>query len=74
MTVNGKIEEMKESPSKGLANFFKELKAETHRITWPSKVAAKKATISVTVFSAIYIVLIAIFDFGFKDLFTVIFK
>jgi preprotein translocase subunit SecE len=74
MTVNGKIEEMKKSPSKGFANFFKELRAETHRITWPSRIAAKKATISVTVFSAIYIVLIAIFDFGFKNLFTVIFK
>lgn len=74
MTVNGKIEEMKESPSKGLANFFKELMAETHRITWPTKIGAKKATISVVMFSGIYVVIIAILDFGFDRLFKVIFK
>ncbi|SMC29143.1 preprotein translocase subunit SecE [Clostridium acidisoli DSM 12555] len=74
MADNGKIEEMKESPSKGLIGFFKELRAEIHRITWPSKIDTKKATISVTVFCVIYIVIIAILDFGFDNLFKVIFK
>ena len=74
MTDNGKIEEMKESPTKGLVGFFKELTAEIRRITWPSKFDTKKATISVPVFCAIYIVIIAIFDLGFDNLFKVIFK
>lgn len=74
MADNGKVEEIKESPSKGLVGFFKELISEIHRITWPSKFDTKKATISVTVFCAIYVVIIAILDFGFENLFKVIFK
>jgi preprotein translocase subunit SecE len=74
MADNGKIEKMKESPSKGLVGFFNELKAEIHRITWPSKMETKKATVSVTVFCAIYIVIIAVLDLGFDNLFKVIFK
>lgn len=74
MSNNGKAEKMKESPLKGLINFFKELKAETKRITWPSKFDAKKATAVVTVFCAIYVVIIAILDLGFTNLFKVIFK
>ncbi|WP_010239757.1 preprotein translocase subunit SecE [Clostridium arbusti] len=74
MGDNGKTEKMKSSPLKGLVNFFKELNAETKRITWPSKFDAKKATAVVTVFCAIYVVIIAILDFGFNNLFKVIFK
>ncbi|AGK99236.1 preprotein translocase subunit SecE [Clostridium pasteurianum] len=74
MSNSGKAEKIKESPLKGLINFFKELKAETKRITWPSKFDAKKATAVVTVFCAIYVVIIAILDLGFINLFKVIFK
>jgi preprotein translocase subunit SecE len=74
MSDNGKAEKMKESPLKRLVNFFKELKAETKRITWPSKFDAKKAAAVVAVFCAIYIIIIAILDFGFSNLFKVIFK
>lgn len=74
MTNSGKVENIKGSPLKGLVNFFRELKAETQRITWPSKLDAKKATAVVTVFCAIYVIIIAILDFGFSNLFKVIFK
>ncbi|MDF2607094.1 MAG: preprotein translocase, SecE subunit [Bacillales bacterium] len=74
MGDNGKTKKIKSSPLKGLVNFFKELNAETKRITWPSKFDAKKATAVVTVFCAIYVVIIAILDFGFNNLFKVIFK
>ena len=50
MAANGKVEEMKKSPIKRLVEYFKEIKAETHRITWPSKEDAKKATIAVVLF------------------------
>lgn len=74
MSDIGKTERMKESPLKRLINFFKELKAETKRITWPSKFNTKKAAAVVAVFCAIYTVIIAILDFGFMNLFKVIFK
>ena len=75
MAANGNVEKMKESPLKRLVGYFKELKAETQRITWPSKENTKNATIAVIVFCAIYVILIAILDFGFNNLFNkVIFK
>lgn len=74
MAAKENVEKMKESPSKGLVGYFKELKAETHRITWPSKTDAKKATAEVVSFCAMYIVLVAILDFGLNNLFKVIFK
>lgn len=74
MSNNGNAEKIKESPLKRLVNFFKELKAEIKGITWPSKFDAKKATAVVAVFCAIYIIIIAILDFGFRNLFKVIFK
>lgn len=75
MAANGNVENMKKSPFKGLVGYFKELKAETQRITWPSKADAKKAIIAVIVFCAIYVILVAILDFGFDNLFNkVIFK
>lgn len=74
MADNGKVEEMKKSSPKGLIKFFAEFKAETHMITWPTKNSIKKATISVAVFSVIYVAIIAIFDYGFDNLFKVIFK
>jgi preprotein translocase subunit SecE len=74
MAANGKVEEMKKSPIKRFVEYFKEIKAETHRITWPSKADAKKATIAVVSFCAMYVVLVAVMDFGLSNLFTVIFK
>ncbi|MFR3911928.1 MAG: preprotein translocase subunit SecE [Clostridium paraputrificum] len=54
--------------------FFREVKAEVKRITWPSKNETKKALIAVAVFVLIYVVIIGGFDYIFQNLFEVILK
>ena len=44
----------KTSEKRGLSKFFRELKAEVKRITWPSKDDTKKALIAVGVVVLIY--------------------
>jgi preprotein translocase subunit SecE len=58
----------------GVINFFKELKAEFKRITWASKENVKKATATVMTFCVIYVLIVGLLDFGFKNLIAVIFK
>jgi len=58
----------------GVINFFKELKAEFKRITWASKENVKKATATVMTFCFIYVLIVGLLDFGFKNLIAVIFK
>ncbi|MCR3758031.1 preprotein translocase subunit SecE [Clostridium felsineum] len=74
MAANVKNRNVEKSPLKGFVGFFKDLGAETHRITWPSKETLKKTTIAVITFCAVYIIVVAIMDFGFNNLFKVIFK
>ena len=62
------------TPKGGFFNFFRGLVAEFKRITWPSKEHLKKATISVIVFCIIYVIIIAIIDFGFNSLAKCILK
>jgi preprotein translocase subunit SecE len=57
-----------------LFSFFREVKAEIKKITWPSKDETKKALIAVLIFTLIYIVLVGGFDFIFNHLFKVILK
>jgi preprotein translocase subunit SecE len=52
-----------------IATYFKELKAETKRITWPSKEDFKKATLAVIVFCLIWIAVVTVMDFGLRSLF-----
>ena len=54
--------------------YFIEIQHEIKRMTWPSKKAIKKAVIAVAVFCIIYIIMIAAFDFCFKNLYNLIFK
>ena len=58
----------------GFFNFFKELKAEVRRITWPSKENVKKATATVLTFCLMYTVIVGVLDFSFKSLVRVVFK
>lgn len=58
----------------GLVSFFREVKAEVKRITWPSKNETKKALIAVLIFTLIYILLVGGLDFIFKNLFEIILK
>ena len=53
--------------------FFKNLKSEFKRITWPSYKKIKKSTIEVIIFCLIFVVITGLLDEGFKRLFSLIF-
>ena len=74
MAVNGNVKVKEKSNQKGIVKFFKELKAEAKRITWPSKKDIKKATIAVVSFSFLYIIFVGLLDYGFNNLYKIIFK
>jgi preprotein translocase subunit SecE len=74
MAVTGNVK-LKEKPNKkGIVNFFKELKAETKRITWPSKQDVKKATYAVASFTLLFVLYVGLLDYGFNNLYMLIFK
>ena len=75
MAVKENVNLTKKSPKKGgIFKFFREVKAEVKRITWPSKDDTKKALIAVGVVVLIYIVLVGGLDYIFTNLFKLIFK
>lgn len=74
MAVNGNIKENKESKVNFFTKTFRGIKAETKRITWASKKEVKKALAAVVTFCVICIVIVAILDYGFSNLFNLIFK
>lgn len=74
MPVNGNIKVKEKSNRKGIVKFFKELKAEAKRITWPSKKDIKKASIAVASFSFIFVVFVGLLDYGYNNLYKLIFK
>lgn len=74
MAVNGNIKVKEKSNQKGIVKFFKDLKAEAKRITWPSKKDIQKATIAVLSFSFIFVIFVGLLDYGFNNLYKVIFK
>lgn len=57
---------------KGIVGFFKDLKAEFKRITWPSKKDFKKATAAVLTFCVIYGIYVLFLDYGFDSLYRII--
>jgi len=69
---NAKTEKTVKNTS--LVGFFREVKAEVKRITWPSKDETKKAFIAVIVFTLMYTILVGGLDFIFKSLFEIILK
>lgn len=73
MADNSKVKSNTAKKS-GIFKFFREVKAEVKRITWPSKNETKKALIAVAVFVLIYVVIIGGFDYIFQNLFEVILK
>ena len=74
MSVKDNVKTEKAVKSNGLVSFFKDVKAEVKKITWPSKDEAKKAFVAVVIFTLIYIVLVGGFDFIFQNLFEMILK
>ena len=73
MAVKENVNLTKNSSDRGgLFKFFREVKAEVKRITWPSKNETKKALIAVGVVVLIYIVLVGGLDYIFQNLFEFI--
>lgn len=77
MAANSKVKKSEEPALKrfgrSFIGFFIELKAETKRITWPSRKDTKKATIAVLVFVSMWIVYVSIFDNGLLYVYNMIF-
>lgn len=76
MAAHDSVKSKNKSATSGnrIIGFFKELKAEFKRITWASKENVKKATITVILFCLVYVVVVGLLDYGFKNLINVIFK
>ncbi len=65
---------MASSQNGGIIKFFREVKSEVKRISWPSKNDTKKALIAVGVVGLIYIILVGGLDYVSQNLFEFIFK
>jgi preprotein translocase subunit SecE len=74
MAVDGKAKVLEKPDKKGIVKFFREIKAEVKRITWPTKKDVKKAAVAVAVLCLIYIAYIGVVDYAFKNLFELVFK
>lgn len=74
MSVKNNAKTEKTVKNNGLFGFFREVKAEVKRITWPSKDETKKAFIAVIVFTLMYTILVGGLDFIFENLFKIILK
>jgi preprotein translocase subunit SecE len=74
MAVNGNVKQNNQPRVNVFTKAFREIKAETKRITWASKKEVKKALAAVAVFCVIYMVVVGVLDYGFTNLFKLIFK
>ncbi|OOM11221.1 preprotein translocase subunit SecE [Clostridium saccharobutylicum] len=74
MSEKSNVKTEKAVKNSNLFSFFREVKAEVKRITWPSKDEAKKAFVAVVIFTLIYTLLVGGFDFIFQNLFEMILK
>ena len=75
MAVKENVKVAKNPSEKGgILKFFREVKAEVKRITWPSKNETKKALIAVGVVVLIYLILVGGLDLIFTNLFKFIFN
>jgi len=74
MAVSGEVKRVKTPAGGRFMGFFRELKAEMKRVTWPSKKDVKKATATVITFCIIFMILIGVMDLGFGRLFKLIYK
>ena len=66
MSAKNNAKTEKTIKNNGLISFFREVKAEVKRITWPSKDETKKAFIAVIVFTLMYTILVGGLDSIFK--------
>ena len=79
MAIN-KVENIKDKKKStsvkqnSVIKFFKDIKSECTRITWASKEDTKKSIMIVAAFCGMYMIYIALMDYGFGNLFKLIFK
>ena len=74
MSAKNNAKTEKTIKNNGLFSFFREVKSEVKRITWPSKNETKKAFIAVIVFTLMYTILVGGLDSIFQSLFNMILK
>ncbi|EJO5349432.1 preprotein translocase subunit SecE [Clostridium botulinum] len=74
MATNKTTNNIATAKKKGLVGFLKDLKIEFKRITWASKKDVKKATKTILVFCFVYMIIIGVLDYGFNNLFKLVFK
>lgn len=74
MAVNRNVKQKSKDKNSGIIQFFREVKAEVKRITWPSKNEIKKASTAVVAFCLFYLVVVGGMDYIFKNLFAAMFK
>jgi preprotein translocase subunit SecE len=74
MSAKNNAKTEKTIKSNSLIGFFREVKVEVKRITWPSKDETKKAFIAVIVFTLMYTILVGGLDSIFDNLFKMILK
>ena len=74
MTKNNAKAKSAAKKNGGIIKFFKDIKGEVKRITWPKTNEVKKTFMAVAIFVLIYIVLVGGFDYIFQNLFEVILK
>jgi preprotein translocase subunit SecE len=74
MSVKDNVKTEKAVKSNGLVSFFKDVKSEIKKITWPSKDETKKAFVAVMVFTLMYTILVGGMDSIFEKLLQAILK
>lgn len=64
----------KSTSENAFVRYIKDLKSEFKRITWASKEQVKKSTIIVFIFCLMWVVIVGLLDYGFSNLYNMIFK
>ena len=64
----------RKNPFVRLGRYFKGAWQELKQVRWPTRGATWKMTLAVLIFSAIFVVLILLLDFGFNQLFELILR
>ena len=62
------------NPFKAFGNYLRGAWVELKQVRWPTRGATWKMTLAVLIFSAIFVVLILLLDFGFNQLFELILR
>lgn len=73
MAGNEKVLNTNNTKRKSITGIFRGFKAELKRITWPTWKDVKKSSLVTIAFCLILLVIISIFDYGFSNLYRLLF-